>query len=132
MTELLLHGKPVPTIFNLLGEKENDMTYALAWGMAQSETFLIELIARITERKLSPAELQINLQKHDAEGGFTDIEVMSGQDLHLIIEAKRGWDLPTKQQLDRYAQRFAHRPTTDNRMIVLTQTRCGTPRCLQA
>ena len=37
MADLLLHNKPVATVFDLLGQKENDMTFALAWGQALVE-----------------------------------------------------------------------------------------------
>ena len=36
-----------------------------------------------------------------ADGGFTDIELRSS-DAHVIVEAKRGWGLPSLGQLRRY------------------------------
>lgn len=33
MTQLLLHGRAVPTVFDLLSHDEN---YALGWGLAQA------------------------------------------------------------------------------------------------
>jgi hypothetical protein len=45
------------------------------------------------------------LQQHSKSGGFTDIEI-EGNNLHCIIEAKRGWSLPTENQLRRYADRI--------------------------
>ena len=36
MTQLLLHGRAVPTVFDLLSHDENDMTYPLGWGLAQA------------------------------------------------------------------------------------------------
>jgi hypothetical protein len=35
MAELTLHGKPVASVFGFLGEHENDITYSIAWAMAQ-------------------------------------------------------------------------------------------------
>ena len=42
MPELLLHGRPVATVFDLLGRDENDMTYALGWGLTRSDALLVE------------------------------------------------------------------------------------------
>jgi hypothetical protein len=35
--ELILYGRPVGTVFDLLGSKENDITYSLGWALAESE-----------------------------------------------------------------------------------------------
>lgn len=121
MTELLLHGRPVPTVFDLLGRDENDMTFALAWGMAQSEGFLSDVVETVAGRRIASADAVINLQRHDQLGGFTDVEVTVPGDLHLIFEAKRGWNLPTDGQLRLYAQRLDQSEALDRRLIVLTQ-----------
>lgn len=38
MAELLLHNKKVESVFHLLGERENDITYTVAWALAQSRS----------------------------------------------------------------------------------------------
>jgi hypothetical protein len=44
----------------------------------------------------------IELQRHESsDGGFTDIEIRAA-DVHVIVEAKRGWALPAEDQLRRY------------------------------
>ncbi len=35
MTELRLHSRVVHTVFDLLGGKEDDITYSVGWGLAQ-------------------------------------------------------------------------------------------------
>lgn len=85
MAELLLHGRPVPTVFDLLGRSENDMTFALAWGMAQSEGFLSDVVAAVTGGPIASADAVINLQRHDELGGFTDVELSVPGELHLIF-----------------------------------------------
>lgn len=85
MAELLLHGRPVPTVFDLLGRNENDMTFALAWGMAQNDGFLRDVVRSITGGELSTDDAVINLQRHDELGGFTDVEVSVPSQLHLIL-----------------------------------------------
>ena len=39
MTELTLHSRAVGTVFDLLGSKEDDITYSVGWGLGQSERF---------------------------------------------------------------------------------------------
>ena len=121
MAELLLHGRPVPTVFDLLGHNENDMTFALAWGMAQSEGFLSDVVGAVAGRPLVSSDAVINLQRHDELGGFTDVEVSVPGELHLIFEAKRGWNLPSDGQLRLYAKRLDRSDADDRRLIVLTQ-----------
>lgn len=121
MAELLLHGRPVPTVFDLLGRNENDMTYALSWGLARSGRFLGAVIRAVTGADADTDDAVINLQRHDRLGGFTDVEVSIPGSLHLIFEAKRGWNLPTDAQLRLYAQRLDASEAEDRRLVVLTQ-----------
>jgi hypothetical protein len=61
----------------------------------------------------------VRLQEHASHGGFTDIE-LTAENAQVIIEAKRGWNLPFNAQLERYAPRFDAR-TTDNAVMVLAE-----------
>lgn len=45
---------PVPTVFDLLGLDENDMTFAIPWGMAQSPAFLRDVAPEVTQTALDP------------------------------------------------------------------------------
>ena len=51
MTDLLLRGREVKTVFDLLGDKENDITYSLGWAMGQSERLVRRLLSEISRRK---------------------------------------------------------------------------------
>jgi len=63
----------------------------------------------------------VELQEHDrADGGFTDIELLS-TDLHVIVEAKRGWAPPSDAQLRRYEARLARADRPVQRVVILTQ-----------
>lgn len=121
VAELLLHGRPVPTVFDLLGRDENDMTFALAWGMAHSGGFLSDVMRAVAAKPIESADAVINLQRHHELGGFTDVEVTVPGVLHVIFEAKRGWNLPTDAQLRLYAKRLDESAATDRRLVVLTQ-----------
>lgn len=110
--ELTLYGRSVGTVFDLLGDKENDITYSLGWALAESQ----RLSSALLEDVLSPREEliadSVRLQEGIPGAGFTDIEVLAGGgDVHIVIEAKRGYDLPQKTQLEKYATRTQPPPT---------------------
>jgi hypothetical protein len=99
--ELLLHGQPVRTVFDLLGDKENDLTYSLGWGLANSPR-LVGAILDDVAAELGVTDVgqdpDIRLQEHVPGSGFTDVEIRTSA-MHVIIEAKRGWALPPDEQL---------------------------------
>lgn len=105
MAELRLHGRPVPTVFDLVGDKEDDITYSLGWGLAQSDALAYALLDEVFDGELGPLTAVL-LQQTETGTGRTDVEVQT-RDAHLIVEAKRGWNLPTRDQLDQYARRLA-------------------------
>lgn len=35
MPDLVLHGRPIETVFDRLGHQENDMTAALGWALSR-------------------------------------------------------------------------------------------------
>lgn len=98
--QLLLHGAEIDSVFDLLGRTENDMTYALGWGWARSDAFLSAFLRVMDMDSADAHDVVVRLQQYEGMGGFTDIEVSVGADLHLIVEAKRGWWLPSRSQLD--------------------------------
>ncbi len=104
MLELRLHGREVGTVFDLLGEKENDVTYAAGWALSRSERLLQTLLSDVLGEDAGQPTV-VRLQEYGPEGGgFTDIEVETDRQ-RLVIEAKRGWDLPGRAQLEKYAPR---------------------------
>lgn len=121
MPELVLHSRPVATLFDLLGRDENDMTAALGWGLAHTPALLRRFVEQISPSASLAEPIVIELQRHDAaDGGFTDIEIKAAE-LHVVIEAKRGWDPPSDRQLRRYEARFAALPATVQCFVILTQ-----------
>jgi hypothetical protein len=119
--DLILHARNVPTVFDLLGHDENDMTAALGWGLARNSALLRAFVATVASAGHVTDDLAVELQLHDAtDRGFTDIELRSAG-LHVIVEAKRGWSLPSEAQLRRYEARFAAAGAKEQRFVVLTQ-----------
>jgi hypothetical protein len=121
MTELRLHGATVGTVFDLLGRRENDMTYALGWGLARSEPLLHDFLKRIAGDVPLDPSVEIELQEYGTDdGGFTDIEILT-QDVHVIVEAKRGWRPPSAGQLHRYEERLNVMARPSRWIVILTQ-----------
>ncbi len=105
MATLRLGNWPVKTVFHLLGQKENDITYSIGWGLAHCDAFAEALLDDLFPSRKSGGVETIELQKHGEDGGFTDIEIHAN-DMHVILEAKRGWNLPGVAQLKRYCGRL--------------------------
>jgi hypothetical protein len=121
--DLTLYGRPVATVFDLLGDKENDITYSVGWGLSESEGFALALLDDVLPADISAGAKvdAVKLQQGISGAGFTDIEVEAETDkdrVHLVIEAKRGYDLPTLQQLTKYATRTDSAPTA---LLVLAE-----------
>lgn len=121
MTDLLLHQRPVETVFDLLGDKENDLTYSLGWALSQSPRFCIKLLAGIFPKQELGEVLAVRLQEHGScDRGYTDIEIRT-EHAHVIIEAKRGWNLPKAAQLARYAPRLRRERAKHQAIAVLAE-----------
>jgi hypothetical protein len=102
--ELSLHGRPIASVFELLGTKENDITFSLGWALAQSPSLRSGLMRAIFPKEDVPID-RVALQERSGGAGITDIE-LTGPTAHVIIEAKRGWQVPTKGQLSLYSPRL--------------------------
>lgn len=60
--ELTLYGRPIGTVFDLLGHKENDITYSLGWALAESECLskaLLQDVAPSAEGDLVPETVRL-------------------------------------------------------------------------
>ena len=110
MADLFLHGRQVKTVFDLLGDKENDITFSVGWALAQCECFLTLLLKRLFV-DYDVGETQVIQLQQSGGSGFTDIEIITDH-VHVIVEAKRGWVLPDdiEQQITKYARRFSASP----------------------
>jgi hypothetical protein len=61
---------------------------------------------RIAGRRLPTTDRYFRIQHTGADKGFTDPEIRFGDELHAIIEAKVGWEVPGEAQLRRYRLRL--------------------------
>jgi hypothetical protein len=125
MADLTVAGQRADTVFDLLGRKENDITYALGWGLAQSDDLMVRFLALAGVAEIDPAQVILDLQRYrkdDERAGITDIEIQSLRS-HVIVEAKRGWNLPLEEQLRLYLPHLQESQTAgkDARFVILTQ-----------
>ncbi len=99
---LSLHGRSIETVFDLLGHQENDLTAALGFTLARSPC----LVANVLDAVGVTASHGMTVVRMETSGdaGRTDLELEIGE-LLVIVEAKRGWRLPSPDQLSRYAAR---------------------------
>lgn len=123
LPELLLHGQTIQSVFHLLGEHENDLTYSLARALSQSPQFLKAFVRSTLNVDPKLENVTIRLQQAEKDAGITDIEIESPGQLFLLIEAKRGWNLPGKTQLEKYACRkaFTANENFPRKLIVLSE-----------
>ncbi len=103
---LTRHGREVSSVFDLRGRNENDLTAALGFALARSPRLLSNIISRLLPAS-SVETGTVRMEVRDSEGR-TDLEIDTGTHL-VVIEAKRGWLLPTVEQLGRYSGRFEGR-----------------------
>ncbi len=103
---LLTHGtRQIESPFDLLGSDEDAITGAIAWTLKQSPTLLTAMVASLTGYTGSMADVQLHFQRSEREKGRTDLEIVVPDEVHLILEAKKGWELPTRGQLELYTRR---------------------------
>lgn len=114
---LTARGRNPTSVFQLFGEDENSATFALGWVLERSGTFRDAVIAAIFGHFVPAPEPVITLQTHAADGGYTDMELQAGRHVHVILEAKRSWELPTIKQLASYQPRLAITGATNQRLV---------------
>ena len=94
--------RDVDAVFDLLGDDENDLTAAFGFVLARSHRLRRGVLEALSLPHHEPTI--VRLETPDRLGR-TDLEVENDRSL-LIIEAKKGWNLPHKEQLERYAERL--------------------------
>ena len=121
MAILESYGREVHSIFQLLGEKENDITLSMSWALAKCPEFLKTVVQHICGMVPDTEAVTVMNQKYDADTGITDIEVTDHKNFHIIFEAKRGWLLPGADQLTKYSVRLATSPASFKHIVTLSE-----------
>lgn len=120
MSELAKFDQETKSVFSLNGHSEDSATYALGWALHKSDTLLEVFVSKCitVSSEFSPNETRIDLQKKGKAEGFTDIEIQQPNLFHLIVEAKRNWELPSLSQLTKYASRFVSEKDARQHLLV--------------
>jgi hypothetical protein len=124
---LLVGGREVHNIFHLLGDDEDSISQAIAWGFANAPALLSLFLKRVAGLRGDHAEVQIRIHRYESGGGITDIELVLPGLAHVIIEAKRGWVLPSAAQLKLYANRPSFSSSRACVKKILTMSECSQP-----
>lgn len=103
--EFRLHNRKIGSIFSLK-QDENSATFALGWALTKCPGFFVSFMKDIADTSFNTENVLIQLQSHGEDNGYTDIEIICEPDIHVIIEAKKYWQIPTETQLKKYASRF--------------------------
>lgn len=118
-TDLFIHNKEVESLFEIVGENENDLSYSLGYVLSKSPLLLKALIAKVY-KPIKFKNAVIKLQESGKHDGFTDFEITLDNKYFFIIEAKKGWILPSIAQLKKYLPRFREFKPTQKAFIVLS------------
>lgn len=102
IVELTSYGRSISSVFDLLGRRETDLTAALGWVLARSGRLCDSFLGRCGIEQGAHVE-SVRLETAD-DDGRTDVELVCEGAL-VVVEAKRGWQLPTIRQLEIYARR---------------------------
>lgn len=126
MSSFRLHGREISSVFQLMGYKENDISHSTAWVLSKCEVMLklfIKSICGIDNFKHD--NVDICVQEYDKGSGITDIEIKDGKDFFIIVEAKRGWVLPGKEQLSKYSNRESFKKSYARNKVIVTLSECS-------
>lgn len=129
MSELILHDhETVDSVFQLLGVKENDITRAIAWILKKCPSFLRAFLHLILKNEIATENIEIWYQRSEETDGiisYTDLEITDDNTFHVILEAKRGWNLPGREQLVRYANRRSFNTGGEKQRAIITVSECS-------
>ena len=108
VSDLTRHGSSVRSVFSLMGQNENDVTAALGYALSRSPTLCSAVLQRVWPRGSQLDEARLALETRDGVGR-TDLELRLPGAL-VIFEAKSGWAIPHRSQLEKYASRIVQQP----------------------
>jgi|SRR5580700_608661 hypothetical protein len=97
------------------------MTFSFGWVLSQSEVFLRLFLEDVLGKDWNDLTgTVITLQAARGRDGITDIEITIPRRVFLIVEAKKGPELPTAKQLAKYAKTLQQNPEKERRIVALT------------
>lgn len=124
MAELFAHNERVETVFDLIGDKENDITKSIAWAFVKCPRLLERVIERLLHIDVAADGVVIRYQEFEKDKGITDLEITDNQKFYIIIEAKRGWVLPGESQLRLYSERTGFTSSPAKVKAIVSMSEC--------
>lgn len=123
MAELFAYNEKVETIFDLIGDRENDITKSIAWAFAKCPRLLERVIDKLIHVNVDADDVVIRYQEFEKDRGITDLEITDNRKFYIIIEAKRGWVLPGEPQLKLYSERtgFINSPAKVKAIVSMSE-----------
>lgn len=125
MSTLETGGYEIKSIFQLIGDKENDITKSIAWALNKCPVFMKAIISDVVGVDVNPESVTITYQKYESDKGITDLEITDGKEFYAIIEAKRGWILPESDQLTMYSERTDLKKSPAKKKIIVSMSECS-------
>ena len=124
MAELIAHGQSIETIFDLIGDLENDITKSIAWSFKKCPKLLEKCVEKLLGITINADEAVIRYQVSEADKGITDLEITDNRNFYIIIEAKRGWILPGYDQLKMYSERDSFITNPARHKAIVSMSEC--------
>lgn len=124
MAELFAHNERVETVFDLIGDKENDITKSIAWAFVKCPRLLERVIERLLHIDVAADGVVIRYQEFEKDKGITDLEITDNQKFYIIIETKRGWVLPGESQLRLYSERTGFTSSPAKVKAIVSMSEC--------
>ena len=125
MTALLFGSAEVGSVFQLLGDKENDITKSIAWALTKCPRFMELFISELANINVDADKVIVRYQSYEEKKGITDLEITDETNFYIIVEAKRGWILPGKEQLEMYAERSDFKSSLVKTKLIVTMSECS-------
>ena len=77
MAVLKSYGREVRSVFQFLGDKENDITSSICWALVTCPVFMKGIVKQVCGVDADPEQVVILNQQYDAKTGITDISKMT-------------------------------------------------------
>lgn len=118
---LISYGEKIENIFALQGTDENDITMAISFCLSTCQAFMDEFLVSIFGHgfRYSFPDTCVYFQNHYGDG-ITDIELCQPGLFHIIVEAKKNFIIPGKEQLTKYALALDKSKAMHKRIVVLS------------
>ncbi|MCM1026257.1 MAG: hypothetical protein NC432_07460 [Roseburia sp.] len=124
MAELFAYSENIETVFDLIGDRENDITKSIAWAFVKSPCLLESVVDYLIHVSVNAEDVVIRYQEFEKNKGVTDLEITDNRKFYIIIEAKRGWNLPGEAQLKLYSKRTDFRNSPAKIKAIVSMSEC--------